>query len=250
MGWTLDTSGARSFGVRLSFQSARVVLQNLGRAGGPGRRREQGPGRGGRGAREGGGGKRARPARAGAVPPHLQNFSSCRPACCSCQRARHWGCTLRGHLQGLTSRRLPSSEASSRQIQHCSCSPPSPWVCRPRAERGRGTRGGGGGGASACSADPHCSAASRSRGRLPGAPLPVAYRASSPPAHHGCRPSCRGAPKSRGIPPESPADPCLPPNSYPTDGRLLPRLIRGFERDPHRALLPVSSFLLPASPLL
>lgn len=55
---------------------------------------------------------------------HLQNFSSCLPACCNCQRAKHWGCTLRGHLQGATSWWLPSSAASSRQIQHISLSPP------------------------------------------------------------------------------------------------------------------------------
>lgn len=81
--------------------------------------------------------------------PHLQNFSSWRPACCSCQRARHWGCTLRGHLQGATSWWLPSSEASSRQIQHMSLSPapapaPSAAACRGTAgthARGRGQWG-------------------------------------------------------------------------------------------------------------
>jgi hypothetical protein len=53
---------------------------------------------------------------------YLQNFSSCLPACCSCQRARHWGCTFRGHLQGLIMSLLPSSEFSSKQIQHMSLS--------------------------------------------------------------------------------------------------------------------------------
>lgn len=66
---------------------------------------------------------------------HLQNFSSCLPACCSCQRARHAGCTLRGHLQGLIISWLPSSDASSRQIQHMSLSDPA--CSRAGAREGR-----------------------------------------------------------------------------------------------------------------
>mmetsp|Transcript_28810 Transcript_28810/g.73462 ORF Transcript_28810/g.73462 Transcript_28810/m.73462 type:complete len:240 (-) Transcript_28810:229-948(-) len=61
MGCTFCTSGLRASGVRLAFQSASWLLQNL------------------------------------------QVVSSCLPACCSCQRARHLGCTLRGHLHGLMS---------------------------------------------------------------------------------------------------------------------------------------------------
>jgi hypothetical protein len=56
------------------------------------------------------------------LDPHLQNFSSCLPACCSCHLARQAGCTLRGHLQGLMSLWLPFSAASSKQIQHISLS--------------------------------------------------------------------------------------------------------------------------------
>ena len=59
----------------------------------------------------------------GSQSPHLQCVSSGRPACCSCQRARHLGCTRRGHKQGLIIVSFPVSPVeSSRQIQHTSCS--------------------------------------------------------------------------------------------------------------------------------
>jgi hypothetical protein len=51
---------------------------------------------------------------------HLHWVSSGRPACCSCQRARHLPCALRGQRHGASSGPCASSWLSSRQIQHTS----------------------------------------------------------------------------------------------------------------------------------
>ena len=55
------------------------------------------------------------------LPSHLQCFSSGRPACRSCQRARHLACTRRGHRQGRIIDSFPASpDEPSKQIQQTS----------------------------------------------------------------------------------------------------------------------------------
>lgn len=63
---------------------------------------------------------------------HLQCVSSGLPACWSCQRAMHRGCTFLGHLHGLIS--TVSLELSSKQIQQTSS-----VSCLPAEGRGAGT---------------------------------------------------------------------------------------------------------------
>ena len=108
MGCTFSTSGFSISGVRLAFQSASVELQNLHRIGEQERSESHCHRHAGKMCRQ---------------PSHLQCVSSGRPACCSCQRARHLGCTRRGHKQGLIIVSFPASPVeSSRHIQQTSCS--------------------------------------------------------------------------------------------------------------------------------
>lgn len=106
---------------------------------------------------------------------HLQFVSSGLPACCSCHRARHLGCTLRGQLQGLRSISL-SAPLSSRQIQHTSSLSCGVWgqrgccAWRGRQVRGRGVRAPRGAAPSAATPAPSLAApALRRAGHAAGA---------------------------------------------------------------------------------
>jgi len=58
---------------------------------------------------------------------HQSQKTHSRPAECSCHRARHIACTLRGQAQGLS--RGPCAPAGSRQIQQTSSPESACWSC-------------------------------------------------------------------------------------------------------------------------